>query len=293
MSVAVQAPQGLRVRKVHPHVGAEISGVDLRQPLSDEVFQQIQDAFHQHSVLVFRDQAIDDAQQVAFSERFGKLERTTFTIAADNPFVYKLSNVDAQGNVLTPGDEKRTFLVVNARWHTDSSFREIPALGSALSGRQVPSTEGGDTEFASMRVGYAALPEDKRSAIEGLRALHSYAYTLSLFGPKHGVKANELDEVPPANHPLVRSDHPSGEASLFVSGHIERIVGMDRDASLALKQELIDWCTRPGYVYRHQWRKHDLVMWDNRCALHRATNIPTTEPRLMHRTTIAGQGPVT
>lgn len=293
MSVAMQSSQQLQVCKVHPHVGAEIAGVDLRAPLADEVFEQIQDAFHQHSVLVFRDQDINDEQQVAFSERFGALERTTFTIAADNPFVYQLSNVDEQGKVLAPDDEKRTFLVVNGRWHTDSSFREIPALGSVLSGREVPLKEGGDTEFASMRVGYEALPEDRRAAIAGLRALHSYAYTLSLFGPKHGVKSNELEEVPPAEHPLVRSDHPSGKTSLFVSGHIERIVGMEQEAGLALKQELIDWCTRPDYVYRHQWRKHDLVMWDNRCALHRATNIPTTEPRLMHRTTIAGQGPVT
>jgi alpha-ketoglutarate-dependent taurine dioxygenase len=293
MSAAVVAPKGLQIRKLHPHVGAEVTGVDLRQALPDEVFAQIRDAFHAHSVLVFRDQDITDEQQVAFSERFGPLERTTFTIAADNPYVYKLSNVDENGDVLAADDAKRTFLAVNARWHTDSSFREIPALGSVLSGREVPQEEAGDTEFASMRVGYATLPEDRRAAIEGLVGLHSYAYSLSLFGPKHGVKDNEIEEVPPVRHPIVRTDHPSGEKSLFVSGHIQGIVGMGEEEGLALKQSLIDWCTRPAYVYRHRWHRHDLVMWDNRCALHRATHIPTRERRLMHRTTIAGQGPVT
>jgi alpha-ketoglutarate-dependent 2,4-dichlorophenoxyacetate dioxygenase len=303
MSVAMQATEetaqeasqeiseGLQVRKLHPHVGAEVCGVDLRQPLRDEVFEAIQDAFHQHSILVFRDQDISDDQQVAFSERFGELERTTFKIAADNPFVYQLSNIDEQGAVLPENDTKRTFLEVNGRWHTDSSFRETPALASALSGRAVPLKEGGDTEFASMRVGYQTLPAAKRAALDGLRARHSYAYTLSLFGLKHGVKSDELQAVPPAEHPLVRSDHPSGEKNLYVSGHINCILGMDEDDGLKLKQELIDWCTRAEFVYRHQWRQYDLVMWDNRCALHRATNIPATEPRLMHRTTVAGVGP--
>jgi alpha-ketoglutarate-dependent 2,4-dichlorophenoxyacetate dioxygenase len=291
MSIATQARTGLEIRKVHPHIGAEVSGIDLGAPLPAGVFAQIRDAFHEHSVLVFRGQNISDEQQVAFSARFGELERTSFTIAADNPYIYKLSNIDAHGDVLPSDSKKRTFLVVNMRWHTDSSFRVIPAMASALSAREVPATEAGDTEFASMRIGWETLPEDKRAAIEGLSALHSYAYTLGHFG-EHGVKKSELDELPSAEHPLVRSDHPTGRKTLFVSGHIERLVGMAPEAGRALKVELIDWCTRPGYVYRHRWRRHDLVVWDNRCALHRATNIPVRERRLMHRTTVAGVGPV-
>lgn len=292
MSAAIQAQSGLEIQKVHPHIGAELTGVDLRGPLPDQVFEQIRDAFHAHSVLVFRGQDITDEQQVAFSARFGELERTTFTVATDNPYIYKLSNIDADGDVLPPDNAKRTFLVVNARWHTDSSFRENPAMASALSAREVPAIEPGDTEFASMRVGWETLPDDMRASVEGLRAIHSYAYTLSHFGD-HGVKQSELDEVPPVEHPMVRTDHPSGKKSLYVSGHIERIVGMAPESGRALKQELIDWCTRPDYVYRHQWRQHDLVMWDNRSALHRATNIPVRERRIMHRTTVAGVGPVT
>ncbi len=291
MSVATKARTGLEIRKVHPHIGAEVSGVDLGAPLRDDIFARIRDAFHAHSVLVFRDQNITDEQQVAFSARFGELERTSFTIAADNPYVYRLSNVDGDGKVLPANSDKRTFLVVNLRWHTDSSFRAIPAMASALSAREIPATEPGDTEFASMRIGWETLPEEKRAAIEGLSALHSYAHTLGHFG-EHGVKKSELDELPSAEHPVVRSDHPAGSKSLYVSGHIERVVGMAPEAGRALKHELIDWCTRPGYVYRHQWRRHDLVLWDNRCALHRATNIPPRERRLMHRTTVAGVGPV-
>ena len=291
MSVAMKAHGGLEIRKSHPHIGAEVLGVDLKEPLDDAIFERILDAFHEHSVLVFRDQDIDDDEQVTFSARFGELERTSFTVASDNPYIYKLSNVDDDGNVLPTDNNKRTFLVVNQRWHTDSSFRAIPATASALSAREVPKSEPGDTEFASMRVGWETLPEEKRAAIEGLSAIHSYAYSLSHF-ENHGVKQSEIDGVPPVEHPLVRTDHPSGKKSLFVSGHIERVVGMSPDAGHALKRELIDWCTQPERVYRHQWRRHDLVMWDNRCALHRATHIPMRERRIMHRTTIAGVGPV-
>lgn len=294
MSLAATAqsiPAGIAVSKLHPHVGAEITGVDLRQPLDDASFEIIREAWHEHSVLVLRDQRIDDDRQVEFAKRFGALEKTTFTVAADNPFIYKLSNVDDEGNVLPAGSNKRLFLDVNARWHTDSSFRPIPAMGSVLSGRKVPEREHGDTAFASMRVGYETLPDEKKRALEGLVAVHDYAYSLSLFG-KGLIPRDEIDSVPPVRHPLVRTHAPTGRKSLFVSGHVERIEGMPVEEGRALVAELIEWCTRPEYVYRHRWRQHDLVMWDNRCALHRATAIPTTEPRLMHRATIAGEGPV-
>ena len=284
-------PAGITVSKLHPHVGAEITGVDLRRPLDDASFEVIREAWHEHSVLVLRDQRIDDDQQIEFARRFGPLEKTTFTVAADNPCIYKLSNVDDEGNVLPTGSKKRLFLDVNARWHTDSSFRPIPAMGSILSGRKVPEKEHGDTAFASMRVGYETLPDAKKREIEGLVAVHDYAYSLSLFG-EGLIPWSEIDSVPPVRHPLVRTHAPTGRKSLFVSGHVERIEGMPVEEGRVLVAGLIGWCTRPEYVYRHRWRQYDLVMWDNRCALHRATVIPATEPRLMHRATIAGDGPV-
>ena len=291
MSMTALAHAGIAVSRLHPHIGAEITGVDLRQPLDETSFEVIREAWNRHSVLVLRDQRIGDEQQVEFARRFGALEETTFTVAADNPYIYKLSNVDDDGNVLPIGSRKRLFLDVNARWHTDSSFRPIPAMGSILSGRKVPEKEHGDTAFASMRVGYETLPEEKRRALAGLVAVHDYGYSVSLFDDGL-IPRNEMDSVPPVRHPLVRTHPPTGLKSLFVSGHIERIEGMPVEEGRALVAELIEWCTRPEYVYRHRWRQYDLVMWDNRCALHRATVIPSTEPRLMHRATIAGEGPV-
>lgn len=289
-SVVVHRDVSLSITKLHPHIGAEVHGVDLREPLDDATFAAVRDAFHAHSVLVFRDQNITDEQQVVFSRRFGILEKTTFKIASDNPYVYQLSNIDEHGDVLAPDTVKRIFLDINSRWHTDSSFREIPAMASLLSGREVPAANA-DTAFASMRVGYETLPDERKAALRGLVGIHSYAYTLSLFACT-GVSKGELEEVPPVRHPLVRIHPGTGRKNLFVSGHIERIEGMPVDESRALVKELIDWCTRPEYVYQHQWRRYDLVMWDNRCALHRATNIPATERRIMHRTTVAGEGPV-
>lgn len=289
-----KARTGVQVRKAHPHVGAEVSGVDLRRPLDDQTFAAVRQAFLDHSVLIFRDQDIDDEQQIAFSERFGALEPISFSVAAQHPFVYALSNVGDDGRVVEADSERHTFLVGNSRWHTDSSFKAVPAKASLLSAREVPTRAAADTLFASMRVAYEALPEPEKRRLAGLKGRHSYGYTLTHFGKhrKAGVKDEEMSTVPPVEHPLVRTHPDTGKKTLFVSGHIESIVGMPVDEGRALIEELIAWCTRPECVYTHKWRCHDLVMWDNRCALHRATVIPTDEPRVMHRTTIAGEGPV-
>jgi alpha-ketoglutarate-dependent 2,4-dichlorophenoxyacetate dioxygenase len=290
MSVATATRTNLDVRPLHPLFGAVISGLDLREPLDDDTFAAVLDAFNSYSILVFRGQELTDEQHIAFSKRFGELEKTSFAIASTNPFIYRLSNVDDDGNVLEPDSTKRAFLEVNGRWHTDSSFREIPALGSLLSAKEVPSRDG-DTNFASMRVAYEALSESRKQSLEGVRAKHHYAYSLSLFGGA-GASQEEKDALPPVEHPLVRTHLPTGKKSLYVSGHIESIVGMPVEEGRLLAKELIDWCTRSEYVYTHKWQRHDLVMWDNRCALHRATAVPAKDKRIMHRTTIAGQGPV-
>ena len=291
MAATVQAAQPVKIEKVHPYIGARVTGVDLGQPIDEATFARILDAFNEHSVLVFPGQDITDEQQIAFSRRFGPLEETTFKVVADNPYVYRLSNVDEEGRVLDAGADKRAFLDLNSRWHTDSSFRPIPAMASILSGREVPTSEAGDTAFASMRVGYETLPEPRKAAIEDLIGVHSYAYSIGLFG-NAAVTDAEVESVPPARHPLVRTHPGTGKKSLFVSGHIERIEGLPAEAGRALAEELLEWCTRPDYVYQHAWRQHDLVLWDNRCALHRAIRIPTRERRIMHRRTVAGEGRV-
>lgn len=284
-------PNTLSIKKLHPHIGAEIGGVDLTQRLSSEIFEKIRDAFDEHSVLVFRNQDINDGQQVEFSRRFNVLEKNSFSVATEHPNVYQLSNIDERGQVLSADAKKRAFLAVNARWHTDSSFKPVPAMASILSGREIPSTERADTEFASMRVGYETLPKEKLDALTGLIGVHNYAYSLSKLGDGD-VPQEELDALPPCAHPILRIHPGTGKPSLFVSGHIESINGMAIDEGRRLAEELVKWCTRPQYVYSHEWATHDLVMWDNRCALHRASVIPQREVRRAHRTTVVGEGPV-
>ena len=278
----------LKITPLHPLFGAEIEGLDLGEPLNDATFAEVLDAFNTYSVLLFREQDISDDQHIEFSRRFGKLEETTFSIAANNPNIYRLANVDDDGNLLEVDAVKRAFLEVNGRWHTDSSFRAIPALASILSAKEVPSGEG-DTCFASMRIAYDAMSEGRRRSLEGLCAVHDYAYSLSVVGAG-GVTQDEKDSVPPVEHPVVRTHAPTGKKSLYVSGHIERMVGMPIEEGRIYVKELIDWCTRPEYVYTHRWQQHDLLMWDNRCVLHRASSVPAKQKRVMHRTTVAGEG---
>lgn len=291
MSLAEQ-DAALGISPLHPAFGAEVRGLDLTRPLSKAEERSVLDAFLRFSVLVFPDQDVSDEQQVAFSRLFGALETVDFKEGAKSkrhPNVYELSNVDERGELLDAKADKMTFLAVNERWHTDSSFKAVPAKASILSARRVPPV-GGDTCYASMRVAWETLPAELKRRVEGMKAVHHYAYSIGLFGTK-AVPQAEIDRLPPVVHPLVRS-HPSGHRSLFVSGHICEIVGLSVEEGLQLRDELIAWATRPEMVYRHRWRRHDIVMWDNRCALHRAVGFPPGHARVMHRTTVAGDGPV-
>ena len=289
---AAERVAGPVVQGLHPSFGAEINGIDLRAPLDDATFELVRDAFHHHSVLLFRRQFVTDAQQVAFSRRFGALEANSFVSIGSNkhPNVYELSNVGEHGQVMPRDASRMPMLRVNERWHTDSSFKAIPALGSILSARDVPEV-GGDTCYVSMRVAYETLSDELTDRIHGCVGVHDFNYSMSFVG-RSGVSKDELDGLPPVQHPLVRTHAPTGRKSLYISGHIREVVGMPVEEGRALVQELMDWATRPDCVYRHKWRNGDILMWDNRCVLHRATGIPESEPRIMHRTTIAGEGPV-
>jgi alpha-ketoglutarate-dependent 2,4-dichlorophenoxyacetate dioxygenase len=277
------------VKRLTGHFAAEVSGVDLRKPVSDADFQVIQNAFDEHSILVFRDQDITDAQQVAFSERFGALETTVNS----NPggagtVVTILSNLDDSGAVIPPEDRRMVFNTGNQMWHTDSSFKEVPATASLLSGRQVPP-EGGETEFASMRAAYDALPEARKEALEGLVCVHDFAYSRALIDPNL-LRERDKKEVPPVKQAMIRSNPATGRKNLFVGAHASYVLNMELEEGRALIRDLNRHVTRDEFVYRHQWRQHDLVMWDNRCALHRGRPWDPSYPRVMHRTTVAGIG---
>ena len=282
----------LHTRRLHPLFGAEIVSVDVKR-LDDATFREIVAALDEHSVLLFRGQVLTDDEQVAFSERLGPLEKTIRTIASqarDLPEISNLSNVDADGYLIPAGDKRNLFNAGNQMWHSDSSFKRVPAMASLLSAREVPS-EGGETQFASMRVGYERLPEVMKRQIAGKIAIHSFVYSRGLIGddllpPDHAA------QVPPVPQALVRANPSNGKKAFYVGSHACEILGMPTDEARSLLRDLLAVATDPDLVYTHRWRVGDLVMWDNRAVLHRGR--PWDESRYrrkMHRTTVAGDGP--
>jgi alpha-ketoglutarate-dependent 2,4-dichlorophenoxyacetate dioxygenase len=282
----------IQTRPLTPAFGAEIAGVDLRR-VDAATFAEIARAFNDHSVLLFRAQGLDDDEQIAFSERFGPLEKTIRTIVQDGGHraeISNLANVDADDRMIPAGDRRNMFNAGNQMWHSDSSFKRVPAMASLLSGREVPP-EGGETEFASMRVAYERLPEPTQRRLEGQVAIHSFAFSRGLVG-EGLLTAEHATQVPPVPQALVRVNPVNGRKSFFVGSHACEILGMPTDEARALLRELLDAATRPELVYTHKWQAGDLVMWDNRCVIHRGR--PWDENRyrrVMHRTTVAGEGP--
>ncbi len=281
----------LTFRKLHPLFGVEIGGVDVGGPLDDPTFAAIRAALDEYSLLVFRDQDLDDDKQVAFSRRFGPLETTVKANPAGGSYFARQSNLDIKtGAVIPPQDKRMVYQKGNYFWHTDSSFKPIPALCSLLSGRVVPP-EGGNTEFATMRAAYAELPDATKQRIERLIAEHSLAYSRGLVDPTV-LTEEEKAEVPPVRQALVRTNPANGRKSLYVSAHASHIIGMPIEEGRALLRELTEFATQPKFCHSHQWRQGDLVIWDNRCLLHRATAYDTVKyKRLMQRTTVAGDAP--
>ena len=269
---------------------ARVEGVDARHPMRPDEFDQVVAAFHDHGVLIFPGQDIDDAQQIAFSSAFGTLEWNMRKTPLA-PEIVDVSNFTPDGKLIPPGDPKKYFNDANQLWHTDGSFNENPSVASLLSGREIPP-EGGNTEFADMCAAWDALPDAKRKQIEGLVAVHNLAHSRRQVG---------LDEIgtllilprPPVHQVLVRTHPATGRKSLYIASHIERIEGLSDSESKALIDELMAWATRPEFVFTHVWAPKDLVMWDNRRTMHRARPFPGYEKfrRIMHRTTVAGLGP--
>ena len=278
----------MSIEPVHPRFGARITGVDLARPLDDVAFKAIFDAFNEYSVLVFPGQRLSDEQQIAFSRRFGALEVTrSMNPAAGTPFA-RQSNLDIKtGDVIPTEDRRMIYQLANMLWHSDSSFKAVPSLCSLLSGRIIPP-EGGATEFASARCAYPSLPEALKRRAEGLVVVHDFAWSRDQVRPGF-FTAKERAEYPPVRHPLVRANPVSGRKSLFLGAHASHVEGLPLEEGRALLTTLLDHVTQPQFCYRHEWTEGDLVIWDNRCVLHRATPYDTTRyKRLMQRTTVSG-----
>ena len=280
------------VTPLHPYLGAEVRGVDLTRPVVPEVFAQIEAAFNRHGILVFPDQPLTDEQQLAFSRLFGPLEVNPNYAGATmrlRPEVADISNLDAEGQVLARDDRRNLFNLGNQLWHTDSSFKRIPAKCSLLSARELPTRGpmgGGETEFADLRAAWDTLPEEKKRQLDGLIVEHSIFRSRSQIG-----FADFNDEIfkqlPPVPQALVRHHPASGRTSLYLASHASHIVGWPVEEGRVLIEELIAFATQPQFVYRHRWTVGDLVIWDNRCTMHRGRPYDDTQRRVLHRTTVS------
>jgi alpha-ketoglutarate-dependent 2,4-dichlorophenoxyacetate dioxygenase len=287
----------LSIRQIHPVFVGEVSGIDLAKPMTKAEVAALEAGMDRYAVLVFRDQAITDDQQMAFTLNFGALENAQGgNITKGNEFRLKqgmvdVSNLDTDGKPLALDDRRRMFNLGNRLWHSDSSFRAIPAKYSLLSGRVV-AAEGGDTEFADMRVAYDTLDDAMRQLCDGLTCEHSLIYSRGSMGFS-GLTDDELKLFKPVRQTLVRTHPVTGRRSLYLSSHAGAIVGWQVPEARDFLRDLVEHATQRPYVYVHKWRPHDLVIWDNRQTMHRVRRFDETLPRDMRRTTVAGEEPTT
>lgn len=272
-----------------PVLGARITGIDIARGVDAARMAELRDALDRFSVLVFPDQRIDDAAQIIFSEGFGPLERTRPGAPGAGSPVIILSNIGPDGAIAPPTDKQLLNNKANRFWHHDSSFKPVPARASLLSAREIPSA-GGDTEFASMRAAFAALDPAEQDALRGRVAIHDFGWSRTRVDPALVTDA-ERSQHPPVRQALVLEENPYGPA-LYLGAHARSIEGMGEAESRALIDRLMALATQPVFTYAHRWRPHDLVIWDNRAVLHRATPFATTtERRHMVRTCVAGHAP--
>ena len=283
----------VEVKRLHPHFFAEVSGVDLTQSFGPEILTEIQEAFAQHAVLLFRDQAFDDVSQIAFTSRIGPLERniggtlSSAKFGNEHPEISKLSNVGSDGKTFEKGSDGAEFLKGNSSWHTDSSFKVIPALGSALSARVVPP-KGGETQYCDMRAAYDVLDEETKTLIEKSTAVHSFLYSSGKISANI-LTDEEKEALPPVEHPMVRVHPQTKRRAIYAGRHASHILGMPEAEGRSLLAKLNDFATQPEFVHTHKWQANDLVMWDNRMVMHRGRPYEARYKRIMHRTTIAGE----
>ncbi|HYV89678.1 MAG TPA: TauD/TfdA family dioxygenase [Candidatus Polarisedimenticolia bacterium] len=277
------------VTPLQENFGAEVTGVDFTKPVDGESMARIEAIFTRYAVLVFPDQPINDEQQIALTRQFGPLESNP-GYAGGKMFrreeVADFTNVADDDSLMRAEDPRRNFNIANQLWHTDSSFKHIPAKCSLLSAREI-SPAGGQTEFADLRSAYEALPENRKQELEGLVAEHSIFHSRSQIG--FGAFNKEIhQQFPPVNQMIVRRHPGSGKKTLYLAAHASHVVGWPIEQGRGLIRELIDFATQPQFVYRHRWRVADLVLWDNRCTMHRGRPYDDSRyRRVMHNTKAA------
>ena len=285
----------IAIRQLHPHFVGEVSGVDLRQPLTPDQAREIETAIDTYAVLVFHRQDISDEQQLAFALNFGRREDArggNIVKPQDSRLstgLNDVSNLGKDGRPLPRDHRAHLFNLGNCLWHSDSSFRTVPAKYSLLSARVV-NRRGGNTEFADMRAAYDALDDDSRTEIEDLVCEHSLMYSRGSLGFLDYTD-EEKEMFKPVQQRLVRTHPAHGRKSLYLSSHAGAVRGMSVPEGRLLLRDLTEHATQPQFVYVHRWTLHDLVMWDNRQTVHRVRRYDQSQPRDMRRATVAGTEP--
>ena len=285
------------IRQIGPCFAGEVENIDITKPIAAEEIEAIHAGMNQHGVLVFRDQPLDDEQQLAFTRSLGELEQAIGTSlrAHDElrlPTTFAdVSNLDKDNKPFARDDRRRLFAIGNRLWHSDSSFKVTPAKYSLLHARVIPA-KGGNTEFADMRAAYDALDEETKAEVEDLVCEHSQIYSRQQFG-FFDLTEEERARFTPVRQSLVRTHPASGRKSLYLSSHAGAILGWPMPEARAYLRDLVEHATQRQFVYVHTWQVDDLVVWDNRQTLHRARPFPADAPRDVRRTTLVGDGPTT
>jgi taurine dioxygenase len=282
----------ITVKARHPALGAEVHGIDMRQPMDGETLKAVNDAWMKHLVLVFPGQHITDREHVTFTRHFGDAEifhQTSLHLRSERVAeIFLVSNVDEEGRLMRPSEPTQKQLSSSQKWHTDSSYRAMPSMGSLLHGIEISRT-GGITQFINMYMVYDDLPESLRRAVEGRKARHDFGMLHRIVGSTAPTEA-ERAAMPPVWHPMVRRHPVTGRKSLYISSiYNDAVEGLDDSAASRLIADLTEFAAQPRYMYRHEWEPDDVLMWDNRCTVHAVTPHDPNERRVMHRTTIVGQ----
>jgi alpha-ketoglutarate-dependent 2,4-dichlorophenoxyacetate dioxygenase len=278
----------LATRPLCPLFGVEIMGVDTSRPIVPETFAEIRRALDLHALLLFRGQDLDDEKQTAFSRLFGPLEVAGKANPGVGTVFARQSNLDINtGAMIPPEDRRMRYQKGNYLWHTDSSFKAVPSLCSLLSARIVPP-EGGNTEFADMRAAWDELPQAKRDQLETLVAEHSLVYSRATVDPTTLTEEMKA-ELPSVRQAMVRTNPVTGRKSIYAGAHASHVIGWPIEQGRALIREMNEFATQPRFCHSHRWREGDIIIWDNRALLHRATAYDTVKyKRLMQRTTVGG-----
>ena len=269
-----------------PGFGAELRGIRLADVASDDAaYVAVRAAFEEHSVLVFRGQEVTDEVQLAFSRRFGPPEVTKVGSQGTGSHFVILSTIGPDGKVVPPDHRLSLRNKANQLWHTDSSFKRVPALTSILSARIIPAN-GGETEYVSTRLAYERLDPGLRNRLQNSFAWHDYAHSRGQIAPDLA-SPEERAALPPQCWRMVWNNPVNGRGAIYLASHAGAVEGMEKAAGEKLIDELMAFATAPGTSYLHQWRKGDVVMWDNRATMHRGRPWPAHDARLMVRTTIS------